>query len=51
MMFGKPFKSKLPQPHEALPGRAERMAEVADDEEEQPSASVPFPPAPGAAGG
>ena len=24
-MFGKPFKSKLPQPHEALPGRTERM--------------------------
>jgi peptide-methionine (S)-S-oxide reductase len=24
-MFGRPFKSTLPQPHEALPGRAERM--------------------------
>jgi peptide-methionine (S)-S-oxide reductase len=24
-MFNKPFKSKLPQPHEALPGRPERM--------------------------
>jgi peptide-methionine (S)-S-oxide reductase len=24
-MFGKPFKSKLPQPHEALPGRSARM--------------------------
>jgi peptide-methionine (S)-S-oxide reductase len=25
-MFGKPFKSKLPQPHEALPGRAQPLA-------------------------
>ena len=24
-MFAKPFKTKLPQPHEALPGRQERM--------------------------
>jgi peptide-methionine (S)-S-oxide reductase len=24
-MFGKPFKTKLPQAHEALPGRAQRM--------------------------
>ena len=24
-MFAKPFKSRLPQPHEALPGRAQRM--------------------------
>ena len=25
-MFAKPFKTKLPQPHEALPGRSERMS-------------------------
>jgi peptide-methionine (S)-S-oxide reductase len=25
-MFGKPFKSTLPQPHEALPGRAQRVS-------------------------
>jgi peptide-methionine (S)-S-oxide reductase len=25
-MFAKPFKTTLPQPHEALPGRAARLA-------------------------
>jgi peptide-methionine (S)-S-oxide reductase len=25
-MFAKPFKTRLPQPHEAMPGRQERMA-------------------------